>query len=223
MLDCVLFDLDGLLVDSEPLQFRAYQYAFTQFGITLTMDDWIRWHSNEASTARWVESEELDIDVQQLRTVKKSRYDEMIANELKAKPGAVALVESCASSLKLALVSASRRESIEACLGKFGILHHFSVLVSGSEVARSKPWPDPYLAAMQALDTTPNHAIALEDSLTGYRAAGAAGLGCVVCPDHFIPKLADAFDGAALVTDSLASLSIDILHGIHSASDTPDN
>jgi putative hydrolase of the HAD superfamily len=223
MLDCVLFDLDGLLVDSEPLQFRAYQYAFTQFGITLTMDDWIRWHSNEASTARWVESEELDIDVQQLRTVKKSRYDEMIANELKAKPGAVALVESCASSLKLALVSASRRESIEACLGKFGILHHFSVLVSGSEVARSKPWPDPYLAAMQALDTTPNHAIALEDSLTGYRAARAAGLGCVVCPDHFIPKLADAFDGAALVTDSLASLSIDILHGIHSASDTPDN
>jgi beta-phosphoglucomutase-like phosphatase (HAD superfamily) len=42
MLDCVLFDLDGLLVDSEPLQFRAYQYAFTQFGITLTMDDWVR-------------------------------------------------------------------------------------------------------------------------------------------------------------------------------------
>jgi beta-phosphoglucomutase-like phosphatase (HAD superfamily) len=72
---------------------------------------------------------------------------------------------------------------------------------------------------MQTLDTTPKHAIALEDSLTGYRAASAAGLGCVVCPDHFIPRSADAFDGAALVTDSLAKVSIDTLHGIHSVND----
>ena len=87
MLDCVLFDLDGLLVDSEPLQYRAYHYAFEQFGIHLSMDDWIRWHSVEASTARWVEREQLDLDVQLLREVKKQRYEQLIATELKLKPG----------------------------------------------------------------------------------------------------------------------------------------
>lgn len=216
MLDCLLFDLDGLLVDSEPLQFRAYQAAFSQYEIELTMEDWVRWHSVEASTARWVENEGFDINVQELRNVKKSFYDEMIATDLEAKPGAVELVESCASSLELALVSASRHESIEACLDKFGILNHFSALVSGSEVARSKPWPDPYLAAMEILDTSADHALALEDSLTGYRAASAANLRCVICPDHFIPKPANAFDGAALITDSLAEVSLDNLKRLKS-------
>jgi len=215
MLDCVLFDLDGLLVDSEPLQFRAYRYAFEQFGIRLDMEDWIRWHSAEASTARWVESQRLELDVEQLRSVKKAYYDELIATDLELKPGIRSLVEDCASSYRLAVVSASRRESIEACLDKFELRSHFSKLVSGGEVARSKPFPDPYIAAMRALQTTPAQAIALEDSLTGFRAATATGLKCVICPDHFIPKPEGAFSAATLVTGSLQGLSAARLRNIH--------
>jgi len=215
MLDCVLFDLDGLLVDSEPLQFRAYQYAFDQFGIRLGMEDWINWHSAEASTARWVEAQQLDLDVEQLRNVKKAYYDELIATDLDLKPGIRSLVDDCAASYRLAVVSASRRESIEACLDKFGLTAHFSILVSGGEVARSKPFPDSYIAAMQALQTSPSGAIALEDSLTGYRAATAAGLKCIVCPDHFIPKPEGAFADATHVTRSLQYLSATQLRDIH--------
>ena len=215
MLECVLFDLDGLLVDSEPLQFRAYRHAFEQFGIDLGMQDWIQWHSAEASTQRFVESRQLDIDVQQLRRIKKDYYDKIIASELQAKPGVEALVKDCAGRFELAVVSASRRESIEACLQKFELDHYFCLLISGNEVARSKPYPDPYLAAMRALRTTPERAIALEDSLTGYRAATAADLHCVVCPDHFIPKPTGAFDEAAWVTDSLQQVSADSLRHIH--------
>ena len=207
MLECVLFDLDGLLVDSEPLQFRAYQYAFDQYGIQLSMEDWIEWHSAEASTARWVEKKQLDLEVEQLRNTKKAYYEELIATELELKAGVNGLVEDCAQHFELAVVSASRRESIEGCLDRFGLKGHFTRLVSGSEVKRSKPFPDPYLAAMDALQTMPARAIALEDSLTGFRAATAAGLKCIVCPDHFIPKPANAFDSAALVTNSLAELS----------------
>ncbi len=215
MLECVLFDLDGLLVDSEPLQYRAYRHAFDQFGINLGMQDWIQWHSAEASTQRWVESRQLDIDVQQLRSIKKDYYDKIIASELQAKPGVEALVRDCSSRFELAVVSASRRESIETCLHKFALDQYFSLLISGSEVARSKPYPDPYLAAMRALRTTPDRAIALEDSLTGYRAATAAELLCIVCPDNFIAKPAGAFDGAAWVTQSLQQLSADRLRDIH--------
>ena len=147
MLECILFDMDGLLVDSEPLQYRAYCHAFEQYGIDLSMDDWIRWHSVEASTARWIERENLQIDVQQLREIKKQHYEELIAEELDLKPGVRELVEDCSGSLQLAVVSASRRESIEACLAKFDLIRHFAVLVSGDQVSRSKPFPDPYLAA----------------------------------------------------------------------------
>ena len=221
MLECVLFDLDGLLVDSEPLQYRAYRHAFAQLDIDLSMDDWIRWHSVEASTARWVENEGLQLDVQQLRDCKKEYYGQLIAEELVLKQGARALIEDCASQLKLAVVSASRRESIEACLDKFDLLQHFSTLVSGSEVARSKPYPDPYLSAMKALNTSARHAIALEDSITGYRAAKAAGLKCVVCPDYFIPKAQADFAGADLVTDSLAKLGADELRRVPDAESKP--
>ena len=113
------------------------------------------------------------------------------------------------------MVSASRRESIEACLEKIGVHAHFDILVSGSEVTRSKPYPDPYLEAMRILDTSAVQAIALEDSQTGFRAAAAAGLACVVCPDHFIPKPADAFEAAALVVGSLEELDAGRLHRVH--------
>ena len=217
MLDCVLSDLDGLLVDSEPLQYRAYHYAFEQFGINLSMDDWIRWHSVEASTVRWIERERLELDVQLLREVKKQRYEQLIAAELTLKPGVRELIEDCATDLQLAVVSASRRESIEACLAKFDLIHHFSVLLSSDQVARSKPFADPYLAAMKALQTSPARAIAVEDSVTGFRAASAAELACVVCPDHFIPKAEAAFNTAALVTKSLTELSAERLRRLHSS------
>jgi HAD superfamily hydrolase (TIGR01509 family) len=217
MLDCVLFDLDGLLVDSEPLQYRAYHFAFEQFGINLSMDDWIRWHSVEASTARWVERERLDLDVQLLRAVKKQRYEQLIAAELTLKPGVRELIEDCSADLQLAVVSASRRESIAACLAKFDLIQHFSVLLSSDQVARSKPFADPYLAAMKALQTSPARAIAVEDSVSGFRAASAAELACVVCPDHFIPKAEAAFDTAALVTKSLTELSAERLRRLHSS------
>jgi HAD superfamily hydrolase (TIGR01509 family) len=217
MLDCILFDLDGLLVDSEPLQFRAYRRAFAQYGIALELDDWIRWHSVEASTRRWVENEKLDVDVDELRQIKKDYYEELIAETLTLKPGAADLVDECTAHFRLAVVSASRRESIEACLGKFGLLEHFSTYVSGAEAARSKPYPDPYLAAIEKLDTRAESAIALEDSVTGYRAASAAGIKCIVCPDHFIPKPATAFDQAEVVVETLHDLCAQTLRSVHAA------
>jgi beta-phosphoglucomutase-like phosphatase (HAD superfamily) len=71
---------------------------------------------------------------------------------------------------------------------------------------------------MKALQTSPAHAIAVEDSVTGFRAATAAQLACVICPDHFIPKTEGAFDTAALVTHSLHEVSARRLRSLHSTS-----
>ncbi len=215
MLDCVLFDLDGLLIDSEPLQFRSYQYAFEQFGVTLDFNGWIRWHSVESSTTRWIKDENLGLDPEEVRAVKKIHYDQLIVNELELKPGARAIVEACSKEFKLAVVSGSRQESIKDCLEKFDLHRHFSKFISGTEVTHSKPYPDCYLEAMKEMKTTPDTAIAIEDSVTGYRAARAAGLNCIVCPDHFIVKRDDAFKDATFVVESLHDLNIATLRSVH--------
>ena len=215
MLKCLLFDLDGLLVDSEPLQFRSYQYALEQFGYTLDMDAWIQWHNVEASTTRWVRDQGLDMDPEELRAVKKRRYHHLIAEDLELKPGARELVETSVLEFDLGLVSSSRRESIMNCLQKFDLLKHFSTVVSGADLQRSKPYPDAYLEALRQMKTAPENAIALEDSVTGYKAATAARIDCVVCPDHFIPKASGAFDDAFLLVESLHELNPAMLHSTH--------
>lgn len=211
MLECVLFDMDGLLIDSEPLQFNAYRDAFARFGYELDREGWTRWHNVEASAARFIQDEGLDLDPETVRAIKKQAYDQMIDDDLELKPGAHALVEACAGEFRLALVSGSRPESIERCLQKFDLLKHFSVLVSGADQLRSKPYPDAYLEGMRQLATTAGGAIALEDSASGFRAAIAAGLRCVVCPDGFRSHPDDAFDGASLVVESLLEVTPRIL------------
>ena len=211
MLDTIFFDLDGLLVDSEPLQFKAYQYAFQQFGFDLELDRWFQWHRIEASVPRWIEQAQLKLDPQAVRAVKKQRYDELIANELMVKPGAVELVRACASEFTIAVVSGSRRESIEQCLQKFDLQQYFSAYISGPELTRSKPYPDPYLEALRVLETAPGRSIALEDSANGLKAAVAAGIACIVCPDRFSPPASNAILDATKVVDSLEALDIETL------------
>ena len=214
MLDCVLFDLDGLLVDSEPLQFGAYRQAFAEFGFDLDRAAWTRWHEVEASSARFVADEGIGVDAAAVRARKKVLYDQLIEEALELKPGARELVEACAAEYRLALVSGSRLESIETCLGKFDLLRHFGVLVSGADLARSKPYPDAYLEGLRRLGSSPNRAIALEDSLSGFRAAIGAGLRCLVCPDDFRNSGKHAFDGAALVVESLHQVSPALLRSL---------
>jgi HAD superfamily hydrolase (TIGR01509 family) len=215
MLKCLLFDLDGLLVDSEPLQFRAYQYALSQFGVSLDLDAWIQWHSVEASTTRWIRDQNLDLDPEAVRTVKKVHYDHLVAHELELKPGAKELVEMSSNEFELGVVSSSRRESIEGCLQKFNLHEKFSTFISGAELKRSKPYPDSYLEALKVMNMAPENAIALEDSVTGFKAATAAGINCIVCPDHFIPKSNDAFTDAVLIVKSLHELDPERLRAAH--------
>ena len=214
MLECLLFDMDGLLIDSDPLQFGAYRKAFAEFGYDLDIGAWTRWHEVEASCARFVAENNIGVDAAEVRARKKELYDRLIEEELVLKPGASKLVEDCATEFRLALVSGSRLESIQACLEKFGLLQHFDVLVSGADQKRSKPYPDAYLAGMQRLDTSPKHAIALEDSPSGFRAAVAADLRCLVCPDDFRHGDPEAFEGAALIVSSLEEVDPDLLRGL---------
>jgi HAD superfamily hydrolase (TIGR01509 family) len=209
-LRAVIFDLDGLLVDSEPLQFRAYRDAFLDHGIHLTRSDWHTWHELGASAAAWLESGQIEgPDPESIRRAKKLIYDDLIASELVLKPGAGDLVETLAFyGVRLSVASGSRFESIEACLERFGLRNHFEQLFSATTTARKKPYPDIYHLAMDQMSLSPANTVAIEDSPAGLRAAVAAGLKCVVCPDHFVGYDPIEYDGAALLVSSLFDLDI---------------
>jgi beta-phosphoglucomutase-like phosphatase (HAD superfamily) len=128
MLEVVIFDLDGLLVDSEPLQFQAYREAFAGHDVHLDLDDWPAWHMLEASAARWIEAHDLPLDAEQIRAEKKVVYEALIENELTLKPGARTLVEGLTNRFRMCIASGSRPESIVASLDRFSLAPYFEKL-----------------------------------------------------------------------------------------------
>jgi putative hydrolase of the HAD superfamily len=205
-LELVIFDLDGLLVDSESLQFEAYHEVFANYDVALELSDWPEWHRLEASAARWIEAHDLPLDPEKIRSEKKLIYEQLIEEKLNLKPGARLLVEELSKCCRLCVASGSRPESIRACLDKFSLTPHFEQLFSATLLSRKKPYPDVYLQALEIMQVKTANAIAIEDSVSGLKASVAAGIQCVVCPDNFYQYPASAFEGAAMMIDSLRDL-----------------
>jgi HAD superfamily hydrolase (TIGR01509 family) len=207
MIDAVIFDLDGLLIDSEPLWRRAQIEVFAQAGLRLTESDcaettglrvdevvrlrmarWRAWHTLTESDA-----------VEGIH----ARVIELLRAEGEAKEGAreaVAFAE--AAGVRLALASSSARRVIDAALDRLGCAGAFEVIRSAEVEPYGKPHPGVYLATAHALGVAPTACLAVEDSLNGLIAAKAARMRCLAVPERDDPR----FALADVVLPSLARL-----------------
>ena len=167
----------------------------------------------------WVALDGLDVDPEAVRSDKKVIYEQMIQDELELKPGAAALIEEAADRYRLCVASGSRIESITGCLEKFNLAKHFDAFYSGTDLERSKPYPDVYLHALDSMSLEPGRAVAIEDSAVGLRAARGASLQCVVCPDSSHAGPRQEFDGAACIVDSLNQVDCELLERIAAEGD----
>ena len=208
MIEVVIFDLDGTLVDSEPLQYQAFNAVFSQHGHPASPAQYDQWRGWQV-IPRWIETHGLSIRPEPLRQQKKAIYDQLIRDQVTLKPGARVLVETLSQHFRLGIASGSRRESIERCMEKFDLLKHFEVVCSTSEVGRGKPHPDVLLETLRRLSASPGDAVVIEDSITGLGAANAAGTPCIVCPDSFLPAPPEALSNAALLVRSLEEVSVE--------------
>jgi HAD superfamily hydrolase (TIGR01509 family) len=209
VIDAVVFDLDGLLLQTEELWDEVregfvrerggrYDAAAQRAMMGMSAPEWSRFIHEELGVQEAPEA--ISTEVARL-------LEERYREHLPLIPGAVEAVRRLAARWPLGLASSSNRPLIDAALELSGLAPLFRVTVSSEEVARGKPAPDVYLEAASRLGAQPESCAAVEDSHSGIRSARAAGMRVVAIPNRTYPPDPEALAEADVVLDSLAELT----------------
>ncbi len=193
MTRAVIFDLDGLIVDSEPLHQESFNRLLARHGIAYRIGEEEYGKVFVGVPVRenfeWlIENRGLQISVEQAIVEREAAFLELISNprNIVVMPGARALIQALtARGIPIALATGASRAEAETMLRGIGITNHFRAVVTGSDAARGKPAPDIYLRALERLELRGEECLALEDSASGIAAAKAAGLRVIAVPNRF--------------------------------------
>jgi HAD superfamily hydrolase (TIGR01509 family) len=213
MPEAVLFDLDGVIVDSESAWAEAKHELVDEAGGTWKPDatramlgmsspEWSRYLRDELG---------VPLSVEEINTAVVATLECRYRKALPLIPRAVDAVRRIADFWRLGLASSSNREIIDLVLEHAGLTDAFTVTVSSEEVARGKPAPDVYLEAARRLDADPARCVAIEDSSNGLRSAAAAGTAVVAIPNREFPPDPDALALADVVLGSVEELTPDVV------------
>jgi HAD superfamily hydrolase (TIGR01509 family) len=186
----VVFDMDGLLINTEVLWREGMIGAARATGRELSMDAFRRMIGSPAARTREVLHEEFgaDFDVDGFLDDASLRFHEELDLENLLKAGVVELLDHLdALGLPRAIATSSPHDAVEAHLSPSGVLARFNAVIARGDYERGKPAPDPFLNAAKALGVAPQDCLALEDSHAGVRAAHAAGMMTVMVPDLLDP------------------------------------
>ena len=216
MIEALVFDLDGVLLDSEPVWDRSRREVVEQAGgewsdgATATMQGMSapEWAREMKATLKVDLPEAAIIDLVVAKVL--GQYQ----RELPLHPDAVTVVGRLSARWPLALASSSNRVVIDEVLTLAGLTNFFGVTVASEEVDRGKPAPDVYAEAVRRLHLEPRYCVAIEDSANGIRSAVAAGLRVVAIPDHRDPPAAGALGQAVLTLTELDHLTVDAIEGL---------
>jgi HAD superfamily hydrolase (TIGR01509 family) len=209
----LIFDLDGLLADTERLHCQAYQMTFLEQGITLQELDYCEhWVRFGRGITDWVTLNSLTVDPYSLRLRKSEHYSALLTSSLRPMDGALELLDTLHGQIKLALASSSYRDAIDGVLAGLKIGHFFDVVVSGLDVPAVKPAPDIFLKAAHDLGVRPEECVVLEDAEKGVLAAHSAGMRCIAVPNEYTRH--HDFSKATMVCSSLREITLDFLRSL---------
>lgn len=210
MLQAIIFDFDGTILDTERHDYGCWAEIYQAHAVELPLATW----SNIVGTVHG------DFDPHQLletltgrpfdraglRAQRRRRLVELVEQE-PLRPGVQALIEAAhAAGLRLGVASSGTRDWVEGHLVARALRGYFGVVRTVEDVARAKPDPELYLSALAALGVAPEYALAIEDSRHGMMAAKAAGMKCLVVPNEITQSF--DFSEADLVLESLAEIDL---------------
>jgi HAD superfamily hydrolase (TIGR01509 family) len=181
-LKALIFDFDGMVLDTETPDFTVLAEQYRDHGHELLAERWVAGLGTHGAYEPYADLEELlgrALDRESLTAAHRARFLQ-ICEEQDLRPGVRPLVEAAREQgLPLAVASSATREWVEGWLERHGLRQHFGCVRTRSEVPRVKPAPDLFLSAAECLGVPPESCVVLEDSPNGMRAAAAAGMRCV--------------------------------------------
>ncbi len=191
MINAVIFDLDGLLIDSEIISFYIYRDLLEKYGLPFEKETYSREYSGRTALHNmqtFLEVYELPLTVEDGLVFANDREAEYFKQGVPLKAGAKELLHYLKENhYKILMASSSRRKRAEDVLRSHGILEYFDDLVFGVEIERGKPYPDIFLKACEKAKEAPEHCLVLEDSEAGILAAHRAGNPVICIPDMKMP------------------------------------
>jgi HAD superfamily hydrolase (TIGR01509 family) len=212
----VVFDLDGVLVDSEAV-WDEVRRRFTE-------ENGGRWHAGAQREMMGMSSVEwsryvrdrlgVDMDPERISIEVADRVADLYRERLPLLPGAVESVRLLAKEWPLAVASSSNRHVIDLVVELAGLKEEFRATVSSEEVGSGKPAPDVYLEAARRLEVDPGACAAIEDSTNGIRSARAAGMTVIAVPNRDYPPEAETRGQADRILDSLVDLTPDLVRSL---------
>jgi beta-phosphoglucomutase len=212
MLKAVLFDLDGVLVDSEDISTKASDKILSEFGIVQTPEEKKKVFGRRTidNYRDAIKARGLDLDPKALVARKNEVFAQMIRGNLTPMPGVMRfLSELKDAKVKVAVVSSSPLERVNATLEEIGLILSFDVVVSGDCCKRGKPDPQPFLIAARRLGIKPKDCVVVEDAEAGILAGKAAGMGVIAVrsPNTHSQDLSKA----DRIVDSIENISLDYI------------
>jgi HAD superfamily hydrolase (TIGR01509 family) len=188
----VIFDLDGVLIDSEGLQYRAYSEALRSFGVAVSRDVYAR---------EWIAAGR-----------KNPIYHRLLSEGVQLMPGAAEAVARMARHFAVAVATNSNQSDTKLALERAGLAPHFDAVVTREQYEHPKPAPDAFLAAARAVDVPPARCLVVEDSERGICAAAAAGIPAVAVPNEWTRE--SDFGIASRCLASLDELAVEVVDEI---------
>lgn len=206
MVEAILWDNDGVLVDTERLYFKATQKALAGAGIDLTLELYKDISLRQGKSLFYLASEQgrTAEQVVALREERDRIYIEMLRTEPLLFPDVLKTLTELHKKYRMAIVTSSRRNHFDVMHETTGIREFFAFILAREDYGKSKPQPEPYLTAMRMLGMPAEKCVAIEDTERGLVAAKAAELRCVIIPHDFTREC--RFEGATAVIENASQL-----------------
>lgn len=205
----IVFDFDGLIVDTESVWYEAFRHVFKRYDYDLTIDEFGLCIGTSDDVLFDRLKKKITFSRESVIKEAEAIYTEQL-QDLKLRDGVLEYLSTAKQlGLKIGMASSSDRNWVESFLDRFGIKGYFEVIKTSDDVANIKPDPELYLAAIKDLKAAPEETLAFEDSKNGLTAALAAGLNVVVVPNQVTRQL--NFEGHQLRLDSMADMPLEKL------------
>ena len=206
----LIFDFDGVLIDSESLHYRAYSEVLAEFDVQVGPDEYAaEWIATGRGPEFAVATYGLPLTPDQVRARKHPIYNALLRVEIALMPGVTAALERLAPAFPMTVATNSREADVGFVLDRFDLRGYFKAIVTRECYAQSKPEPDAFLTAARELSLEPAACLVIEDAYKGVAAAATGGFPCVAIP-HALTRNND-FSGATRVLASLDELTLELI------------